>query len=1033
MKTFKPDVLRNLINQIEPLLIAEHKDIPEWKCSFGKHIGQNRFDFNDSGDASLRLGDNWSGGYDDTVWFSAAVKIPEFQDGTKALLQLDFGGEGIVRINGKIAGSISSHMNSGWVHRDIIHLDSFARSGDTINIEVENGICCGGFCDSAMDGAKSITYTLMTARIIFIDELTQKYYFTACSALDSCGHIKDEAISSRVYEAVDNSVHMLDFDFDRKTFYASVPCAYEYLINALSEIPHCPQGEVLMCGHSHIDVAWLWTVRESERKTARTFSNTLALMDIYPNFRFTQSQAILYDFIKKYYPELFERVKRKVENGQWEIVGGVWVEADTNIASGESLIRQLLYGREFFKKEFGVESQTYWLPDCFGFSWALPQIIRRSGMKYFVTAKLSNNDTNVFPHSLFRWKAHSGDEVLAFFQKTPYSSEYTAGYINDCWNKNEQKDTVRCSMGMFGYGDGGGGCTYSMLERGKVLENMPGLPKSRMAHSNEFFDSISKEFDRLPVWDDELYYENHRGTFTSQAFVKRFNRKGEFLLRNAEILAVFSRIICAIPYPSEKLEETWKLLLVNQFHDILPGTSIHEVYTNTRRELEQMTQNGNDILESSLNAINKRISLAHDSIVVWNTQLFKTDACVSCEIPYETATVFDSEMNMLDSTVTREDGKNILCFIAKSVESMGFTSYKIVEGCPKKGSCVKVEKKLLENEFLRVELDDNGLLTSVFDKTNNREVLAAPSNLLTVYQDKPIHESAWNLEINYSKKRWDLIKADSVEVTEASPVRGVIEIRRSFNRSTIKQQIILEKKSHRVDFDTTVDWNETEKMLKASFPVAVRSTKASYEIAHGSIERPTHSNTSYDFAKFEVCAHKWADLSEGDYGVSILNDCKYGYDIRGNTMGITLMRAPNCPDRTGDHGINRFVYSLFPHKGGWRDSETLENALILNNPLKGFFVRAQKGILPKNQIFISISNKNIVLDCLKQAQDSKGIILRLYEAKSTRGVVDVCLSFPFSKVYECNMMEVNERELPCDNGCFDFKISPNEVKTFRII
>ncbi len=1033
MKTLKPDVLKNMIKQIEPLIITQALEIPIWNCRYGIHLGENKFSYAENSEGILKLGDNWSGGYDDTVWLSAQVTIPESFDGKKVLLQLDFGGEGIVSINGKIVGSVSSNMNSGWVHRDVVHLNFPASAGTVLNIEVENGICCGGFCNSAMDGATSISYILKTARLIVIDEPTQEYFYAVGCAFSCCELIKDEAIASRIYDAVDNSLHILDFDFDNQTFYSSVPSAYEYLKKSLSEIPHCPQGEVLVSGHSHIDVAWLWTVREVMRKTARTFSNSLALMDIYPDFKFTQSQAVLYDFIKKYYPELFERVKQKVKNGQWEIVGNAWVEADTNIASGESLIRQLLYGREFFKREFGVDSDTYWLPDCFGFTWALPQIINRSGMKYFVTAKLANNDTNAFPHSLFRWKSHSGDEVLAYFQKTPYSGEYTAQYIYDCWDKNAQKGTVRSSFGMFGYGDGGGGCTYAMLERGKALENLPGLPASKMAHSKEFFGKISQDFDKLPEWDDELYYENHRGTFTSQAFVKKYNRKGEILYRNAEILSTLSESISGTPCPKDLLETGWKLLLINQFHDILPGTSIHEVYTNTRCEFEEMSRIGTNIFEDGLSSINKHIRLERDSIVVWNMLSFDADAFVCCEIPYGAATVSDSENKLIASAVCEKDGRFYLNFNAKSVPSIGYCTFKISEGSRDNFSCVKAEKSLLENEFLRAELDENGLLTSVFDKKNNREVLSSPSNLLTVFQDKPVHESAWNLEINYKKKYWDLLKADSIEVIEASPVRGVIEIKRSFNRSAITQKIILESGAEHIDFDTTVDWHETEKILKASFPVNVRSTKASYEIAHGSIERPTHSNTSYDLAKYEVCAHKWADLSEGDYGVSILNDCKYGYDIKDNKMRISLMRAPNCPDRTADSGINQFIYSLYPHRGGWRDGKTLENAFVLNNPLKGFFIKAQDGTLPDRKSFITISNKSIVLDCVKSAQDGNGIILRVYEAKSTRGSVDIFFDIPFGTVRECNLMEVDERDIPCADRHFKFDIKPNEVKTFRII
>ena len=1031
MHTLHPGILHHTIVQMQRYIDKSTLDIPEWESSTGRHISAGEFSLDDGSQCVMRPGDTFDLGYDDTRWFRATVTVPDCMDGEKVYFKADFGGEAIVRINGAIAGALSTEYSGDWHFRNEILIAESAKAGTVLEIDVEDTVCCGAFCDEAMDGAVSHRYTVGGTCLRAVDTAVEGYWFEVSTIFDALDCIDDEVIRERVYNALDLSLHVPDYDMGREAFSACIPEAERVLHELLGKINYCPQGEVIMAGHSHLDIAWLWTSRELVRKTARTFANNLALMEAYPDFMFTQSQAIVYSYMKDYYPELFERVREKVKSGQWEIVGNAWVEADTNLASGESLIRQLLYGRAFFMKEFGVSSDTYWLPDCFGFSWALPQIIKRSGMKYFITAKLNGNDTNPFPYTLCRWRAHSGDEVTAYIQKVGYQGEYDPRYIKDCWARNKQNVSVPASLGMFGYGDGGGGSTYAMLERSRYIKEVPGLPASSMGHTDKFFSLLEGHESELPVWDGEMYYENHRGTFTSQAFVKRSNRKGEFMLRNAELLASAADITLGKEYPSEKLEKTWKLLLTNQFHDILPGTSIHEVFDDVRADYEKMNALGRELIDSSTAALEAQIAVKRDSIIVKNPLSFPVSTAVSAEIPFESASVTDSDGTLLKSTVTKSGGKSILTFIARDVPAYGWKAFALTK---EQGDfqAVTATRALLENELLRVELDENGLITSVFDKENDREVLAGKANLLTVFGDKPIHESAWNIEFDYQMKRWDLTDAESIEVIDASPVRGTVRIVRKFNLSTITQDISLNADSRELNFETTVDWHETEKMLKASFPVNIRNTFASYETAHGSITRPTHRNTSYDLAKFEVCAHKWADLSEGDYGVSILNDCKYGYDIHENNMRITLMRSPNCPDRTADWGVNTFTYSLYPHAGDRKTSKTVENAFTLNCPPDAVYSPAKDGSLPENLSFISFDRDNIVLDAFKRAEDGNGFILRVYESKQCRGKVKVKTFFPISCVTECNLMECDESAVQCGVDGFSFTIAPHEVKTFRI-
>lgn len=1025
MQTMSPGIMGNLIRLVEEKIVSESVAIEEWESRSGWHHKVGEYTYDDMPRQLMKIGDRWNAGYDVTRWFNASVTVPDSMEDKKLYLFLNFGGEAMVRINGKIAGATSNGERS-WKDRDLIFVEN-QKGGNVLDIELEATVDCGVFCNEAMKGAKYTKYTISDARLAAINEDTEKYWFDVKSAYDSLEFITDKVIYERVFRAIDESLHVLDFDFDDETFYKSVPKADELLMKMLGEIPDSKQGEICMIGHSHLDIAWLWTTRELVRKTARTFSNNIALMKQYPDFKFTQSQAIVYNYMKKYYPDIFAQVKELVKTGRWEIVGNTWVEADTNLASGESLVRQLLYGREFFMKEFGISSDVYWLPDCFGFTWAMPQIIKRSGMKYFYTAKLYYNAYNKFPYSVFNWKSHSGDEIIACVQQEAYQSEYNAAYLNNIWTRSNQIDVTSKTIGCFGYGDGGGGCTRGQIERAKRFEAIPGMPKAKNRFVREFFDGMDDCKENIPTFNDELFYENHRGTFTSQAFIKKNNRRGEFMFRNAEFTNVLANSLLGEEYPAEKMEEGWKLLLTNQFHDILPGTSIHEAMEMTREEYKEMNELGNELLGAAVEKLNKNIGISADGVIVWNMNSMPVTGTVTVELPFEGG-VADLEGNEL--RCVREG--NTVTFIASDVPPMG---YKVYKACAiKEFYSVKAEKNLLENSKLRVELDDNGLITRIYDKVNDREVLEDKGNLLTISQDKPIWESAWNLELNYQKKMWKLEKADSIEVKEASQVKGVIRVVHSFNKSTITQDIILSADADYIDFDTTVDWYETEKILKAQFPVTVNNTYATYEIAHGSINRPNHWNYATDLVRYEVCGHKWADLSEGDYGVSLINDCKYGYDIKDNLMRITLMRAPNCPDPVGDKGVSSFVYRLYPHKGTWSQADTVKYAFELNQPMKAFAVSEQNGKLESEKSFVTVSNENIIIDAVKPAQDGNGIIIRMYESARTHSKVNVKFDFgKVNKVIETNLMEVDETEIPTENNEFSFNITPHQVRTFRIL
>ncbi len=1027
MITPKPQVLRYMFDRyLKKYLYLATMTIDCWDYTKGRYVAEGEYSY-DGFSATMCIGDRWQTGYDEAHWFKKQVTVSEGLAGKPLRLELNIGGESLVKVNGVIRGSVTS--GEQWQHREAIFIDTY-NAGDVLDIEIEAAVNSGAFCDAAMDGAKQTEYQFRKARLVAVDPVCEGYIYDLEVAFRALDFIKDDYIHAAVYRAIDESLHTVDFDFDEPRVRASIAKAADVFADLLGQIKYTPQSEIILTSHSHIDVAWLWRIQESVRKSARTFSNNIALMDLFPEMTFAQSQAVLYDMMKQHYPDVYERIKEKVRNGQWDVAGNVWVEADTNIASGEALIRQLLYGREYFMTEFGKVSDTYWLPDCFGFSWALPQIIRRSGMKNFITSKLNNNDTNRFPHTLFRWKGNNGEEILAYLQRASYNGEFDIGELMDA-ETNDEKKIVSTTMAMFGRGDGGGGATHDMLEKGKRLKNYPGLPATRIGHVDGFFDEVREKWDELPVWNDEMYYENHRGTYTSQAFVKKYNRLNEYLLSRDEMLSVFAGAVCGYAYPKEELEKCWKIMLTNQFHDILPGSSIHAVYDDCRRDYADLTKRTTALRDNALAALNATIACDKNSVIVWNLTSFNQNCPVSVEVDGEDVCALDKNGNRLPSSVEKKDGRFILTFIPDSLPCVGYKVFRLGK-VEKSTATVTATTALLENEKLRVEFDENGIITSIYDKINTRETLDGRGNILSVSQDKCVHETAWNLEENYKKKMWELNEADEISVVAADERHGTIRIRRTFNKSTITQDITLNAGDDTLVFDTVADWWETDKVLKAGFDVNILNTQATFEIAHGAIVRPTHRNNCFDAAKFEVCAHKWADLSECGYGVSILNDCKYGYDILDSHFRITLMRAPTCPDRTGDHGINTFTYVYYPHKESWENAETVKKALGLNIKPIASLSDGGNGSGENEKSFVTIDSDNVILEAVKAAQDGRGFIVRVVETERRRGTVKLNWNLPGTKATETNLMEIDETAASFENGTLTFDIKPFEVKTFRI-
>ncbi len=1043
-------VLGRKLKVVENAIYEDELVLNEWQTKEGFYKSPGEYE--DSGQWELiNLGERWTCSDGTTRWFYRIVEVPEKFAGKNVVLDLEFGGEGLVKINGAIQSALTSYLDENEATRTRVVLPHVPAAGEKFEVEVEAGLNYMEFAHYRNQGWTSIEYQFRKATLAAVDYEVEQYYFDIKTAFDAMlalkspiqklttanvklpfemtrileSFTKDSYIHKKLQDAVLHSLTRIDADFGRDAVAKSVPSASEILNEKLSEIQHSPHALIKFVGQAHIDTAWLWPIKETVRKCGKTMANVLDLMDRYEDFIFSFSQPQLFEYTKKYYPELYDRIKEKVESGQFELVGNTWVEMDTNVPSGESLVRQLLYGRAFFQSEFGKSSRVFWMPDVFGYSWALPQIIKRSGMDYFFTSKLIGNDTNHFPHSLFMWQGIDGTQLLSYVQRLNYNGKYTPETVETIYNRFDQKHLTDDLLMTFGYGDGGGGPNYQMLETSHRLKSFPGLQKTELNTSVSFFDSVNSIADKLPVWNNEMYYEFHRGTYTSQARTKKHNREAELGMRQAEMLAAIAKDRYETDYPYEDILEAYRLILTNQFHDIIPGSSIQSVYVDCEKDYKHIFS---IIRKIEADSINNLSSISESNCVtVFNS--LSWDRVDYVRVPLadnlNKLSVVDKDGNHVPS-VYKDDHVEFEAW----APALGSAAYQLVENAPAEVKAISVSKDKMENDFYEILLDENGNLTSIYDKTSNCEVLEQGkiSNQLLIFEDKPYCETAWNIDLEYQNKYWDLVEG-TVQVIEQSPIKGVVRVTKKFNLSTIIQDIVIYRSIPRIDFRTRVDWNETEKMLKAAFHVNVLSSKAVYEIQFGAIERPTHWNTSYDKAKFEVCGHKWADLSEGGYGVSLLNDSKYGYDIKDNCMRITLLRAPTDPDPDADKGMQEMCYSLMPHAGDYRKGMTVNAGYELNVPMTSIIGRSMND----DSSFANISRSNVIIDTIKCAEDGRGLIMRVYESNGTRGNTSINLSGHAKEVFECNLMEEDERLVYTHSDSFEFFVKPFEIKTFRVI
>lgn len=1048
MRRYRTEKLARLLPEIFIAAHRERQDIPHFKFCEGECPDAHRVDFNDSAWADFNVGNYW-GGYDVTAWFRATVPIrPTWRDKKLTLRFLvgprDGAGstaETLLYVNGTPLQAIDVWHDEAWLPPE------FAQR-EQIQIALK-----------AWSGVLEVPYQrrFKVAELIWMDEPTERFYYLANTLLKTVRMLdEDDLRRERLLETLDEALKRIDFVQVRsERFYQTVREALQFLSEQVEEWGKRDEIKptIVGVGHAHIDVGWLWRIAHSREKTARTFATVLNLMRQYSDYRFMHSTPQLYKYLKEDYPQLYAQIKERIAEGRWEINGSMWVESDTNLVSGESLIRQIMYGRRYARGEFGVDTKVLWLPDVFGYSWALPQIIVKSGLQYFMTTKISWSQFNRPPYDTFRWRGVDGTEVLTHFITAPdegsihyftYNGRLEPRDVKGSWDVYQQKDVNDELLLAFGWGDGGGGPTQEMLESARAMRNLPGLPYVRQDTVEAFFARLAARVmpsRALPVWDGELYLEYHRGTYTSQAQNKRANRKSEWLYHDAEWLSAIADLLTRERHdPRQELRDGWELILVNQFHDILPGSSIRQVYEDSAKDYARIGEIGSRVIAQAQRALVGQIGTQVESVVVFNALSWVRDDLI--ELPWSdemaNRTIINQHGTAMPMQEIEEHGEKKWLALAESVPAYGYRTFPLMQRAPSSSPANKlvVSPTELENRYYRLRLNERGQIVSLFDKRNGREVLptGARANVLQAFEDRPMAFDAWDIDSYYQDKLLEVDDLVEAVVEEQGPLRGTLRLTWRFYDSVITQRMTIYDHTPRIDFRSEVDWRESQVLLKVAFPVAVRATRATYNIQFGSIERPTHWNTSWDFARFEVPAHKWSDLSEGDYGVALLNDCKYGHDTKDNVLRLTLIKSPIHPDALADKSHHVFTYSLLPHAGGWRDGWVAEEAYDLNCPMRAIIAPAQpNGHLPSEYQFASCVSDHVIIETVKQAEDDDAIVARVYESKQRRSH-EVVITFgqAIQRAVECNLIEEGESPVAYEGRRLTFPIKPYEIKTFKV-
>ena len=975
-----------------------------------------------------------------TVWgedpwqdFEVMLHVPEAPLGRRNYLYLSTGREGQwdacnpqfeARINGRV-------MQAFDVNHIRMPLD---KSGDIL-VQLK-GYCCGSELKSPRPYVSAEFRQINT-------ELEQLSYdirvpFEAATLLPAGEREREVAL-----EIIAQAIDLMDLrvphskEFDEGVAIARKYMQEHYYAKRENMTPIAIADSI---GHTHIDVAWLWDIEQSRHKAIRSFSTVCDLMDRYPEYRFMSSQPILYEFVKEDEPELYERIKARIAEGRWEVEGGMWVEADCNISGGEALARQFLYGQRFFSEEFGKRCRVLWLPDVFGYAAAMPQLMKLCGIDYFMTTKISWNEYNKMPYDTFNWKGIDGTQVLTHFSPvrdyystnigeghhrhsdiyTTYTSIMNPSEIAGGWKRFMQKGVDDHFLVLYGYGDGGGGPTDSMLERARRMATpMPITPVVKQEFARPFFEKLDERVGKaanLPVWSGELYLEYHRGTYTSQTRNKKFNRMAEIALRQAELRCVQSGL-----RDKQTLDQVWHDVLTLQFHDILPGSSIHKVYEDSDEMYARCFDKLSGLVAKSENEL---LEADEDSICVFNDLDFERDDFISFKSSAPVVSIVDEEGR---SYIVHRSGEDCMAYV-EGLRPFAANNFRISEAASGRVR-LHVDKAGFDTPYYCGSFDESMRIVSLYDKRSGRELCidGKALNRLVCYECKPHNYDAWDINIYCQRKFWEIDNVVDVQPLGNGILFSGLRITWSYMSSSITQDIIFYADSPRIDFKTQAHWVEQTYVVKAHFPLDVFHNDIRCDIQYGNVSRPTCKNTSWDVARFEVCAHKWVDISEDNYGVALLNDCKYGHGATDDEINLTLIKTSHYPDESGDVGEHSFSYALFPHMGSWREGKVIDEAYKFNIP-----ARALSGAKARNtSSLIELEGKGVVIESIKPAEDDTGIVLRLYECFGGRRSITLKPGFKFNQATIVNILEEELEALPISDGSLKLSLRPYQILSIK--
>ncbi len=898
-----------------------------------------------------------------------------------------------------------------------------------------------GLGDSLFGDPRPHLY-LNECSLAVVDEPTHQFCVLARIALDTAIQLPEEpllgqsllAILRQTLAAIDSRHPIND------TFYDTVRLAYTSLQQALATLKHPDTMTVHAVGHAHIDTAWLWTLDITRGKAVRTFHTAIDLMNRYPNYHFVQSQPQLYDYAQQHFPDLFENIKQKVVAGQWEPIGGMWIEADCNVPSGESLARQFLYGQRYFLQHFGLTSRILWLPDTFGFSYTLPQIAKQAGIDYFFTTKLRWNEANELPHDTFIWRGLDGSELIAHFTPTPmqhwlrmptYNADLNAQAAIETWERLHDKPTMRHALMAYGWGDGGGGPTPKMLDNLQILQDFVGVPNVKPTQAIDFFDTIETQYgDKLPIWDGGLYLETHQGTYTSQAWIKRANHQAEVLLHDIEYLAVWALLTdTTYDYPKNALDTGWIHVLLHQFHDILPGSSIKEVYDEARITYDTFTDTMSNVRHDALAIIAiqssadvlliNTVGIVRDDLALWqDVHLADDEILVFNEQPVITQTT--PYGTLIDLQSIKMPPHSILPLIRQSDKT----------SVPQDNlSITAIDNQfILDNGIIRAVFDASGALTQLYHCQTDDLCIVANGNQFQIFEDRPLRFDAWNIDPDFEDKQWFADAAHEIEIIETGRLRVTLKIVRRVMHSTITQHIRMTRNSARLDFETHIDWQERNMLLKVAFPMNFHPQDMYAGVQWGEKRIATHRNTSWETASYEQVFQGYIRLRSGKHSLALLSDCKYGFDYKADCLRLTLLKGATYPDPTADLGVHQFTYSLVA--SGYDDA--LQQTLALHHPVIVTAGTGTKSAMSQT-LFATEGSPNVLIETIKRAEESNQIVLRLRETSGSQSETLLSALMPIQNAWISNILEEQKSSLDVLDNQVTLSLSAYQVLTVIVV